>query len=482
MQQNVDINIKQQPDKVLTDIADYILDYKIQSDEAFNTSRNCLIDSIGCAILAYQYPECTKHIGDEIKGTITPNGSRVIGSNNVLSPTKAAWDMGCLIRWLDFNDTWLAAEWGHPSDNIGAILSVCDHLSQVGRKKNKKPIKMKLVLEAMIKAHEIQGVIALENSFNRVGLDHVLLVRIASCAISTYLYGGTKEQIVNALSHAWVDGSSLRTYRHAPNTMSRKSWAAGDASSRGVRLAQMAIKGEMGINSVLTAKEWGFYDVSFKGKKFKFSQDYGSYVMEQVLFKISYPAEFHSQTAIEAAIKLHDKIKNKLNEIKKIIVTTHESAVRIISKTGELSNPADRDHCLQYMVAVALITGNITAENYEDEYHQNNPLIDKLRNTMQIVENKQYSTDYLDKDKRSIANAIQVIFSDNSKTEQVAVEYPIGHKKRRNEGIPILEMKFKNALKTKYSKQQQKQIIDVCLSQQKLENMAVDDFMEMFIA
>ncbi|RLA08337.1 MAG: 2-methylcitrate dehydratase [Gammaproteobacteria bacterium] len=481
MNQNTDTNTKQQPDEVLSDIADYILNYEIQSDEAYNTARNCLIDSIGCAMLAYSYPECTKHLGAEIIGTITPNGSRVFGSSNILSPTKATWDMGCLIRWLDFNDTWLAAEWGHPSDNIGAILAVCDYLSQINRAKNLPPIKMKKVLEAMIKAHEIQGVIALENSFNKVGLDHVLLVRVASCALSTYLYGGNREQIINALSHAFVDGCALRTYRHAPNTMSRKSYAAGDAASRGLKLAQMAIKGEMGINSVLTAKQWGFYDVLFKGKSFSFSQKYGSYVMEQILFKISYPAEFHSQTAIECAVKLHLSTKDKINEIEKIIITTHESAIRIISKTGELSNPADRDHCLQYMVAVALIEGNITADNYEDEYHLNNPLIDRLRDKIQVEEDLQYTKDYLDKNKRSIANAIQIFFKDGSKSDRVTVQYPIGHKRRRDEGIPVLEQKYIKAIKTRFSKNQCDKIINITLNQQKLENMAVDDFMDMFV-
>ena len=468
-------------DQVLQDIADYVIDYKVVSDEALNTARNCLMDTIGCGLLALKYPNCTRHLGPIVPGTKVENGARVFGRSFELDPVKAAWDIGTIVRWLDFNDTWLAEEWGHPSDNLGAIMALSDYISRVNIVNHKSPLLIKDVLEYMIKAHEIQGILALENSFNKVGLDHVLLVRVASTAVATHMLGGNRDQIIAALSQAWVDGSSLRTYRHAPNAGSRKSWAAGDATSRAVRLAMMTMDGEMGMPSVLTTPEWGFYDVSFKGKEFSFSKNYGSYVMENILFKISYPAEFHAQTAVECALLLYPQIKEKLNEIEKIEITTHESALRIIDKTGTLDNPADRDHCMQYMIAVAIIKGDLVAEFYEDTFHKKNPLIDDLRNKMVLKEDKRYSKDYLADDKRSIANALQVFFKDGSQTDKIEVEYPLGHRQRRHEGIPLLERKFLNSLEITYSKEHSDRIYSLCLDKEKIEQIPVNEFMDMFL-
>jgi 2-methylcitrate dehydratase len=481
MSANVDLNVRPQPDQVLVDIANYVCNYQIKSIEAYDTARHCLMDTLGCGLLALRFPECTKHLGPIVPGTMVRNGARVPGTSHELDPVKAAWDIGCLVRWLDFNDTWLAAEWGHPSDNLGGILAVADYLSRDNLAKGKAPLQMQDVLTAMIKAHEIQGVIALENSFNRVGLDHVLLVRVATTAVITRMLGGNHEQIVDALSQAWVDGSSLRTYRHAPNAGSRKSWAAGDATSRGVRLAMMTLKGEMGLPSVLTAPKWGFYDVHFGGNSFRFSQDYGSYVMENILFKLAYPAEFHSQTAVECAVQLHPQVKDRLDEIDKIILTTHESAIRIISKVGPLANPADRDHCLQYMVAVPLIFGDLQAEHYENDFHVAHPLIDTLRDKMEVVEDARYTREYLEADKRSIANAIQIYFKDGSHTEKVAVEYPIGHRRRRSEGIPVLKNKFLASLRSRFPEGRCQQIMDVYLDADKLAHMPVNEFMELLV-
>ena len=467
-------------DQVLQDIADYVIDYKVESEEALNTARNCLIDTIGCGLMALKFPNCTRHLGPLVPGTTVENGARVFGRSFELDPVKAAWDIGAIVRWLDFNDTWLAEEWGHPSDNLGAIMALSDYISRVNIANNKSPLTIEDVLEYMVKAHEIQGVLALENSFNKVGLDHVLLVRVASTAVATHLLGGNRDQIIDALSQAWVDGSSLRTYRHAPNAGSRKSWAAGDATSRAVRLAMMTMTGEMGLPSVLSSPVWGFYDVSFKGREFSFSREYGTYVMENILFKISFPAEFHAQTAVECAVLLYPEIKNKLHAIEKIEVTTHESALRIIDKTGTLDNPADRDHCMQYMLAVAMIKGDLIAEFYEDSFHQQNPLIDELRHKMVLTEDKRYSKDYLADNKRSIANAVQIYFNDGSKTEKVEVEYPIGHRHRRKDGIPLLEMKFLNSLKNTYSKEQTERIYSLCLNNEKIKNTAVNEFMELF--
>ena len=481
MSTNVDLNNRPEPDKVLVDIANYVCDQEINSVEAYDTARNCLMDTLGCGMLALSFPECTKLLGPLVEGTIVPNGARVPGTNHKLDPVKAAWDIGCIIRWLDFNDTWLAAEWGHPSDNLGAILGAGDYLSQVRINKGQEPLLMRDVLTAMIKAHEIQGVLALENSFNRVGLCHVLLVRVASTAVVTKLMGGSKRQIIDALSQAWLDGSSLRTYRHAPNAGPRKSWAAGDATSRAVRLADLTLKGEIGYPSVLTTPTWGFYDVAFKGKNFELSQDYGSYVMENILFKISFPAEFHSQTAAEAAVKLHPIVKDRLSDIKSIKIKTHESAIRIISKVGPLNNPADRDHCLQYMIAVPLAFGNLTADHYEDDFHRSNPIIDALREKMIVEEEPRYTTEYLESDKRSIANSLQVIFEDGSATDEIEINYPVGHRRRREEGIPLLEEKFMANLLTVFKKDRCKEIFELCKDQKKLESTKVNDFMDLFI-
>ena len=493
MSANVDLNNRPDYDRVLQDIADYVLNYRITSQEALNTARLCLMDTLGCGLLALRFPECTKHLGPLVEGTVVPFGARVPGTPYRLDPVKAAWDLGCSVRWLDYNDTWLAAEWGHPSDNLGGILAVADHLSQQRVAKGQTPLTVRAVLDAMIMAHEIQGVIALENSFNRVGLDHVLLVKVASTAVCAKLMGATREQLLSALSHAFVDGQALRTYRHAPNAGSRKSWAAGDATSRGVRLADIALKGEMGIPGALTAPQWGFYDVLFSHtnkdlalkpesqRAFKLSQPYGTYVMENVLFKISFPAEFHAQTACEAAVTLHPQVKDRLHEIEKIVITTHESAIRIISKQGKLANAADRDHCIQYMTAVPLAFGNLVAEQYEDDFHAAHPIIDELREKMQVVEEPRFTREYLEADKRSIANAVQVFFTDGSSTQQVVVEYPIGHRRRRAQGIALLEEKFKSNLATRFARQRCAQIFELCNDQAQLESTPVNEFVDKWV-
>ena len=455
---NVETNIRPDPDPELVAIADYVTGYEVGSDEAYDTARHCLMDTLGCGFLALRFPECAKHLGPIVPGTVVPNGARVPGTQFELDPVKAAWDIGCTIRWLDFNDTWLAAEWGHPSDNLGGILAVADWVSRRAVAEGRPPLVMRDVLTAMIKAHEIQGCLALENSFNRVGLDHVLLVRVASTAVVTRLLGGTHSQVVDALSHAFIDGSALRTYRHAPNAGPRKSWAAGDATSRAVRLALLVLKGEIGYPSALSAPTWGFYDVAFKGGKFDFQRDYGSYVMDNVLFKISFPAEFHAQTAVEAAVKLHPQVADRLDEIERIVLTTHESAIRIISKTGSLDNPADRDHCLQYMTAVGLLKGDLVADDYEDAAAAD-PRIDRLREAMGVEEDARYSREYHEPDKRSIANAVQVFFRDGSSTDKVAVEYPIGHRRRRDEGIPLLVAKFEHNLATRFPRSRAETIL-----------------------
>lgn len=472
-----DTNLRPSYDKELLDIADYVA-RPITSEEAYDTSRYCLMDSLACAFLALKFPECKRHLGPIVPGTVVPNGARVPGTAFELDPVKAAFDIGTLIRWLDFNDTWLAAEWGHPSDNLGAILAVTDWLSRTRAAEGYAPFTVHDVLTYAIKAHEIQGVLALENSFNRVGLDHVVLVKVASTAVVTHMLGGDKQTIASALSQAFVDGQALRTYRHAPNAGPRKSWAAGDATSRAVRLALVAITGEVGYPSALTAKTWGFYDVLFKGNRFKFQRPYGSYVMEQVLFKISFPAEFHAQTAVECAVKLHPLVKNRMDDIERIVLTTHESAIRIINKTGPLYNYADRDHCLQYMVAIALLHGTLTAEHYGDAAAADTR-IDRLRNLMEVVEEKRYSKEYLDPDKRSIANAMQVFFKDGTHTDKIEVEYPIGHRRRRKEGIPVLVEKFRASLASQFSQTRAQAILDLCLDRTRLEATPVPLFMEM---
>ena len=473
-------NNRPEPDPILVDIAEYVADYPIDSQLAYETARHCLIDSLGCGLLALRYPECTKHLGPVISGTHVPNGARVPGQQFELDPVQAAFNIGLLIRWLDYNDTWLAAEWGHPSDNLGGILASADYLSRRNVAEGRPPLVMRDVLTFMIKAYEIQGVLALENSLNRVGLDHVIFVKVASTAVVTRMLGGGADEIINAVSNAFVDGGTLRVYRHAPNTGSRKSWAAGDATSRAVWLALSAMKGEMGYNSAMSAQMWGFYDVLFKGKPFIRQRAYGTYVIENILFKISFPAEFHAQTAVECAFKLHNQIKNRLAEIETITITTHESAIRIIDKTGTLNNPADRDHCLQYMVAVGLIFGELTADHYEDKF-ANNSLINTLREKMVVVESSGYSKDYLDPHKRSIANALQICFNDGSTTEKIAVEYPIGHRRRRAEGIPLLEEKFIANLATRFPAKRVDAITNLCLDQKRLETTSVNEFIQMFV-
>jgi len=450
----------------------------VKSDAAYDTARYCLMDTLGCGLEALEYPACTKLLGPIDPATVTPNGAKVPGTKFQLDPVQAAFNIGAMIRWLDFNDTWLAAEWGHPSDNLGGILATADWLSRNAVAAGRAPLTVREVLTAMIKAHEIQGVLALENSFNRVGLDHVVLVKVASTAVIAQMLGLSHDEIVNAVSLAWVDGQSLRTYRHAPNTGSRKSWAAGDATSRAVRLALIAKTGEMGYPSVLTAKTWGFYDVSFKGQPFKFQRPYGSYVMENVLFKISFPAEFHAQTAVECAMALHAKVKDRIEDIAKITIRTHESAIRIIDKKGPLSNPADRDHCIQYMVAVPMIHGRLTAADYEDNIAVD-PRIDALRAKMTCVEDPAFTRDYHDPEKRSIANGITVEFKDGSRLKEVVVEYPIGHRRRRKEGIPVLIEKFRTNLARRFPAKQQQAILDAALDAKRLEALAVHEFVDM---
>ncbi len=479
-------NVRPAPDQVIADIANYVNDYQIQSSEALDTARYCLMDTLGCGLEALGYPACTKLLGPIVPGTNVPNGAKVPGTSYQLDPINAAFNIGTMIRWLDFNDTWLAAEWGHPSDNLGGILAVADWLSRTRIAEGKTPLLMKDVLIGMIKAHEIQGVIALENSFNRVGLDHVVLVKIASTAVVAKMLGASFEQIIDAVSNAWLDGQSLRTYRHAPNTGSRKSWAAGDATSRAVRLALMVMKGEMGYPSALTAKTWGFYDVLFKGKPFVINQPYASYVMENVLFKISFPAEFHAQTAVECALQLHPNHFNnidtleKINHIDRIEITTHESAIRIIDKTGPLNNPADRDHCIQYMASVGLLKGNLTAQDYEDAVAQD-PRIDALRAKMQCIENKQFTQDYLDPSKRSIANALQIFYQDGTHSEKITVEYPIGHRRRRTEGIPELIKKFSKNLNREFDPEHVEKILNLNLDYEKLAATPVHEYVDLFV-
>ena len=476
-------NVRPKPDKVLVDIAKYVDAFDIKSKEAYDTARYCLMDTLGCGLEALEYPACTKFLGPVVPGTVVPNGAKVPGTQFQLDPVTAAFNIGAMIRWLDFNDTWLAAEWGHPSDNLGGILATADYLSRVAVSQGKKPLTIRDVLTGMIKAHEIQGCLALENSFNKVGLDHVVLVKVASTAVVTKMLGGTRDEIIDAVSQAWVDGQSLRTYRHAPNTGSRKSWAAGDATSRAVLLALRTLKGEMGYPSVLSAKTWGFYDVAFKGNEFKFQRPYGSYVMEQVLFKISFPAEFHSQTAVEAAMTLHKelaKMGKSSDDIKKITIRTHEACIRIIDKKGPLNNPADRDHCIQYMVAVPLIFGRLTAGDYEDSVAADKR-IDTLRDKIVCVEDKQFTQDYHDPVKRSIANALTVEFKDGKKLKELVVEYPIGHKRRRKEGMPVLVEKFKTNLARQFPSKQQKKILDLCLDSKKLDSTPVNEFVDLFL-
>jgi len=480
MQSFVEDNVKPDYDQVLCDIADYVLAYTIDSEEAYNTARLCLMDSLGCGLLALNFPQCTKLLGPVVPGATLPGGARVPGTTYALDPVQAAFNIGTMVRWLDFNDTWLAAEWGHPSDNLGAILAVADYLSREREKLGKPQLTMRDVFTAMIKAHEIQGVMALENSFNRVGLDHVILVKLASAAVVAAMLGGDRDMILRTLSQVFVDGQSLRTYRHAPNAGSRKSWAAGDATARAVRLALIAAAGEMGYPSALTAPTWGFYDVLFKHQSFKFQRPFGSYVMEHVLFKLSYPAEFHAQTAVECAVQLHSLVSQRFEEISSIDLITHESAIRIISKQGVLHNPADRDHCLQYMVAIGLLFGDLTAEHYEDKVAQD-ARIDALRTKMHVSENPQFSKDYHDPDKRSIANSIQIHFNDGTKSDLITVEYPIGHRRRREEGLAVLLAKFKRNVSTRFQPEQLDRILAAMEQTEELAAMSVGDFMALWV-
>jgi len=467
-------------DPLLSDIARYASEFVIQSENAYETARYCLMDTLGCGLLALKFPQCTKLLGPVVPGASMPSlGAKVPGTSYQLDPERAAFNVGAMVRWLDFNDTWLAAEWGHPSDNLGAIWAVGDYISRRNISEGKAPLKVKDILTAMIKAHEIQGILALENCFNKEGMDHVLLVRVASTAVAAAMLGGTFEEIRNAVSHAWVDGGALRCYRHAPNTGSRKSWAAGDASSRGVNLALKALAGEMGYPSALSATFWGFEDVKMRGKKLTIPQPFESYVMEHVLFKISFPAEFHAQTAVECAVKLHEEVKDQLNLIEKIIITTQESGHRIINKVGPLANPADRDHCIQYMVAIPLIHGTLMAEHYEDTF-ANDPRVDQLRDKMEVVVDPRYTKEYLEADKRSIANAVQIFYKDGTHSEKVEVEYPIGHQRRRKDGIPLLIKKFKHNLAGRLSPKQCASIERACEDQAKLEAMNFNELSDLF--
>ncbi len=464
-------------DKAIQDIVEYVLHFDVtQSSEAMETARYCWMDTIGCGLYALNYPACTKMLGPIVPGADMPGGARVPGMSYELDPVRAAWNIGAMVRWLDYNDTWLAAEWGHPSDNLGAILALADYQSRLRMARGEASLTMKEVIVAMIKAHEVQGVIALENSFNRVGLDHVLLVRIASAAVAAQMLGCARDETLNAVSHAWLDGSALRTYRHAPNTGSRKSWAAGDASARGLFLALMAERGEMGYPSAITAKGWGFQDVLFKGNALSFSQGYATYVMENILFKIAYPAEFHAQTAVEAALALHAVVRDRLQDIDRIVIQTQESGDRIINKTGPLDNPADRDHCIQYMVAIALIFGRLTAEDYEDAVAKD-PRVDALRERMEVAEEARFTREYLEPDKRAIGNAVQVFFKDGSASENVTIDYPVGHRRRRNEGIPLLKEKFERYLRGRIAQKNADRILAICADQETFEATTVDEMM-----
>jgi 2-methylcitrate dehydratase len=468
------------PDSLLLDIANYVCDARLSSDLAYDTARYCLMDTLACGLQALKYPACTRLLGAVVPGATLPGGARVPGMDLELDPIQAAFNIGTMVRWLDFNDTWLAAEWGHPSDNLGAILAVADYRTRSRDSRSQTPLRVRDLLTAMIKAHEIQGTLALENSFNRVGLDHVLLVRVASTAVAAAMLGATLEQVVNAVSNAWIDGGALRTYRHAPNTGSRKSWAAGDATARAVRLALIALSGEMGYPSALTAPRWGFQDVLFKGQPLVMAQPFGSYVMENVLFKISYPAEFHAQTAVECAMRLHPVVRDRLRDVEQVVIETQEPGVRIIDKTGPLANPADRDHCLQYMTAVPLIFGRLTAADYEDQV-AGDPRLDALRSRMVVSENATFTAEYYERSKRYIGNAVQVKFKDGSSTERVQVDYPIGHRLRRAEGMPLLVKKFEDSVRAHYAPAQVQEILSRFADRQGLETMRVDELMGLLV-
>ena len=472
--------VRPQPDQPMVDIADYVIDYQVDSQEAYDTARYMLLDSLACAMLAMKFEGCVKHLGPIVPGAILPGGARVPGTSFELDPVQAAFNIGTQVRWLDFNDTWLAAEWGHPSDNLGAILAVADWKSRTAPAEGGKAFSVRDVLTAAIKAHEIQGCYALKNSFNRVGLDHVILVRLASTAVATAMLGGRKDEIVTAVSHSWIDNGVLRTYRHAPNTGPRKSWAAGDACRRAVTHALNAVdKHVVGYPSALSAKTWGFYDIAFGGKPFEFERPFGSYVMENVLFKISFPAEFHAQTAVECAMQLHPLVKDRIDDIERIQIQTQAAGVRIIDKTGPLANYADRDHCIQYMVAVPLIFGRLTAGDYNDDIAAD-PRIDGLRAKMEVSENPQFTRDYFDPAKRYIGNSVEVFFKDGSSSGQVSIDYPIGHRKRRAEGIPVLMAKCEAALRAQLPAAQVDQIMALAAVPAELDALPIDQFMDLY--
>jgi 2-methylcitrate dehydratase len=488
----VETNVRPAYDVELQQIADYVLDYSVDSPEAWKTARYCLMDALGCAMLALKVPECTRLLGPFVKGTRVPNGARVPGTDYRLDPVKAAWDIGTMIRWLDFNDTWLAAEWGHPSDNLGGILAVADHLSRLRAARKRPPLTMRAVLDALIRAYEIQGVLALENSFNRVGLDHVVLVKVASTAVIAKLLGANREQVLAALSHAWIDGQALRTYRHAPNTGSRKSWAAGDATSRAVRLVDLVLRGEPGVPGALTAKKWGFYDVLFRKTngaaandpepaRLRFQRPFGTYVVENILFKVRYPAEFHSQTACEAAVALHPQVRNRVHEIERISVRTQDSAIRIISKSGPLANPADRDHCLQYIITVGLLWGDLHARHYRTQWHEAHPVIDEVRAKIDVREEPRYSKEYHDPEKRSIANSVQVHFTDGTSTDPIEIEYPIGHRRRREESLAVLREKFADSLEPHLPERRRQRLVRLFDDPEQLERTPVHRFMNRLV-
>jgi 2-methylcitrate dehydratase len=468
------------PDQPLVDVADYVLDYRIESPEAWETARYMLMDALGCALLALKFPQCVKHLAPIVPGATLAGGARVPGTDLELDPAQAAFCIGSQIRWLDFNDTWLAAEWGHPSDNLGTVLAVADWLSRRNVRTGRAPLTVRDVLGWAIKAHEIQGCYALKNSFNRAGMDHVILVRLASTAVATAMLGGTREQVITAVSNSWIDNGSLRTYRHAPNTGPRKSWAAGDACRRAVMHALNAIDtDEPSYPSALSAPTWGFYDVAFGGKAFEFERPFGSYVMENVLFKLSFPAEFHAQTAVECAMQLHPLVRDRIDAIDRVEIETQEAGDRIINKTGPLANYADRDHCIQYMVAVPLIFGRLVAADYSDAVAAD-PRIDALRAKMTVKENPQFTRDYFDPDKRFIGNSVQVFFKDGTHTDKVSVDFPIGHRRRRAEGIPVLLDKFRRALAGCLTTAQADEIVHVCEQKERMLAMSVPEFMGLF--
>lgn len=474
-------NTRPSPDKVLVQIADYVDRYPVKSALALETARLALIDTLGCGLEALSYPGCTNLLGPLVPGTLVPNGARVPGTPHVLDPERATFNLGVMNRWLDWNDAFYGATVLHPSDSFAGLLAVADWLSRTRVAEGRKPLVMRVVLEAAVKTYEIMGGLALENGFTAVGLDHTLLIKVATAPVVTKLLGGNHEEIVNALSQAWVDGHPLAIFRRKPNTGPRKSWAAGDAASRGVRLALMAVKGEIGCPSALTAKTWGFYPVLFDGKPFRFQRPFGTYVIENTLFKIPYPTAFHGQTGVEAAIKLHPLVKDRLDDIKRVEVRCHNSTMVILDKSGPLHNFADRDHCMQYMMAIGMVFGTMTAEHYYDLIAAD-PRIDKLRAKMHLAESKQYEREYHDPAMRTNANSIQVHFKDGSKTPLSEVLYPLGHRKRRKEGMPVLAAKFETAVGRVFASKRRDAIVSACLEQKRLEEMPVNEFMDLFAA